>query len=97
VATKFVSERNIRILLYEVFDIDSLTQYDYFSEHNRKTFDVVLKATIKLGKDLLYPVFAEMDRDTPELIDGQVKVHPSVSQDDEGVWRRRLDLQSRPV
>jgi len=78
VATKFVSERNIKFLLYEVFDVESLTQYDYYSEHNRKMFDMVLKAAVKLGKDLLFPIFEEMDRNQPELVNGEVKVHPSV-------------------
>jgi len=78
VPTKFVSERNIKFLLYEVFDVESLTQYDYYSEHNRKMFDMVLKAAIKLGKDLLFPIFEEMDRNQPELVNGEVNVHPSV-------------------
>ena len=77
-AAKFVSERNIKFLLYEVFDVESLAEYDYYSEHNRKTFDLVLKAAIKLGKDLLFPIFEEMDRNQPELVDGNVRVHPSV-------------------
>jgi butyryl-CoA dehydrogenase len=78
VATKFASERNIKFLLYEAFDVESLTSYEYYSEHNRKMFDMVLKAAVKLGKDLLFPIFEEMDRNHPELVDGEVKVHPSV-------------------
>jgi len=78
VAAKFVSERNIKFLLYEVFDVESLTKYEYYSEHNRKMFDMVLKAAVKLGKDLLFPLFEEMDRNQPELVNGEVKVHPSV-------------------
>jgi butyryl-CoA dehydrogenase len=78
VATKFVSERNIKFLLYEVFDVESLTKYEYYSAHNRKMFDMVLKAALKLGKDLLFPIFEEMDRNQPELVNGEVKVHPSV-------------------
>ena len=77
-ATKFISERNIKFLLYEVFDMESLTQYEYYLDHNRKTFDMVLKEAIKLAKELLWPVFEEMDRNQPELINGKVKVHPSV-------------------
>ncbi len=77
-AAKFVSERNIKFLLYEVFDVESLTQYEYYSQHNRKMFDMVLKAALKLGKDLLFPIFEEMDRKPPELVNGEVKVHPAV-------------------
>ncbi len=77
-ASKFVSERNIKFLLYEVFDVESLTKYEYYQDHNRKTFDMVLKAAIKLAKDLLRPVFEEMDRKQPELVNGEVKVHSAV-------------------
>jgi len=41
-------------------------------------FDMVLKAAVKLGKDLLFPIFEEMDRKPPELVNGEVKVHPAV-------------------
>ena len=75
---KFVSERNLKFLLYEVFDAESLTGYDYYREHNRKAFDMIIKEALKLSKNLLYPVFTEMDRNPPELVNGQVNVHPSV-------------------
>ena len=65
-------------MLYEVHDVVSLTQYDYYAEHNRKMFDMVLKAAGKVAKDLLFPVFEEMDRKQPELVNGEVKVHPAV-------------------
>ncbi|MBN1849491.1 MAG: acyl-CoA dehydrogenase [Deltaproteobacteria bacterium] len=77
-AAKFISERNIRFLLYEVFDIESLTKYDYYKDHNRKVFDMVLKEAMRLAKDLLYPLFEEMDRNPPGLVQGEVKVHPSI-------------------
>jgi len=80
VAAKFVSERNLKFLLYEVFDVESLTKYEYYREHNRKMFDMVLKAAVKLGKDLLFPIFEEMDRKPPELVNGEVKVHPAVKE-----------------
>jgi butyryl-CoA dehydrogenase len=77
-AAKFVSERNIAFLLYEVFDLESLTRQDFYRDHNRRTFDMVLKAAHKLARDLLFPIFEEMDRKPPELVDGEVKVHPAV-------------------
>ena len=75
---KFISEKNLKFLLYDVFDAESLAGFEYFSEHNKKSFDMVLNAAQKLAKDLLYPVFTEMDRKPPELVMGEVKVHPSV-------------------
>ena len=77
-AAKFVSERNIKFLLYEVFDVESLTKHEYYKEHHRKMFDMVLKAAVKLAKELLFPIFEEMDRRQPELLNGEVKVHSAV-------------------
>ncbi len=87
---KFVSERNIFFLLHEVFEVESLTGYDYYGEHNRKLFDMTVKEAVKLAKNLLFPIFEEMDRNPPELIKGQVRVHPAVKtimqQLGEGGW-----------
>lgn len=77
-ASKFVSERNAKFMLYEVFDAESLTGYPYYQDHNRKMFDMVLKEAVKLGKDMLFPLFEEMDRNPPELVDGEIKVHPQM-------------------
>jgi alkylation response protein AidB-like acyl-CoA dehydrogenase len=77
-ASKFFSERNLRFLLYEVFDASSLTQYDYYKEYDAKTFDMVLKASIELAEGLLWPIFQEMDKNPPELVEDRIKVHPSV-------------------
>lgn len=77
-AKKYVSKRNLEFMLYEVFDIVSLTKYPYYKTHNKKLFDMTLDAALKLAKDLLYPVFEEMDRKAPYLENGRVKVHPVV-------------------
>jgi alkylation response protein AidB-like acyl-CoA dehydrogenase len=78
VAEKFVSVRNLRFLLYEVFHVESLTQYPYYEEHSREIFDIVLDTAVKIGKDLLRPYLQEMDKHPPEFVDGGVKVHPMV-------------------
>ena len=89
-AKKYVSKRNLEFMLYEVFDIVSLTKYPYYETHNKKLFDMTLDAALKLAKDLLYPNFEEMDRKAPYLENGKVKVHPSVrtvmEQFGEGGW-----------
>ena len=77
-AVKFVSEKNLRFLLYEVLDAESLIRYPYFQEHNGETFDMVLDTALKIGRDLLHPCLREMDQNPPTLIDGQVRVHPMV-------------------
>jgi alkylation response protein AidB-like acyl-CoA dehydrogenase len=75
---KFVSERNLKFLLNEVFDVTSLIQHPYYEEYNQKMFDMVLGAAMELAEGLLRPSFQEMDRNPPELVNDQVKVHPSI-------------------
>jgi butyryl-CoA dehydrogenase len=78
VSERFFSEKNLKFLLYDVFEIETLTRYDYYRDHNKNVFNMVLKSAVKLAKDLLYPIYQEMDRRPPELINGEVKVHPAV-------------------
>ncbi len=77
-ATRFVSRRNMDFLLYEVFDVEGLTALSRFSEHDREVFDLMLDTALKVSRDMLYPVFQEMDRIAPTLDQGQVRVHPAV-------------------
>ena len=75
---KFVSDRNLRFLLYEVLHTESLTQYPYFQEHDRETFDMILDTALRIGRDVLQPCLREMDQKPPELVNSRVKVHPVV-------------------
>ncbi|MGB9629642.1 MAG: acyl-CoA dehydrogenase N-terminal domain-containing protein, partial [Thermodesulfobacteriota bacterium] len=65
---KFLSERNLRFLLYEVFDVAALTQYETYKEYNGKLLDMVLEAAMELAEGLLWPSFQEMDKNPPEFV-----------------------------
>ncbi|MCK9276129.1 MAG: acyl-CoA dehydrogenase [Syntrophales bacterium] len=77
-AEKFVSEKTIKFLVHDVFDVSQLVQYPYFSDHSREVFDMVLDTALKMGEDLYRPYFEEMDRLPVSLVNGRVKVHPHV-------------------
>jgi butyryl-CoA dehydrogenase len=77
-APKFVSERNLKFLFYDVFDAPALTAYPYFEQLNKKLFDMILDATVKLAKDIAQPTLKEMDQLPPQITEGQVRVHPAV-------------------
>lgn len=77
-ASKYISIRNIKFMLNEVFNVSDLVSYPYFSDHTPKAFDMILDAALKIGTNLLKPVFTEMDREAPELVNGEVVVHPQV-------------------
>lgn len=75
---RFVSERNCRFMLYEVFDAESLLKYPYYGEHSREAFDMVIETALKIGGEKLRPFLEEMDKKPPRYENGQVKVHPMV-------------------
>ena len=77
-ATKFISETNLKFLLHDVHDVSALTAYDFYRHQNRKMFDMVMGAALDLAKNKLYPLLEEMDEKIPELVDGTVRVHPAV-------------------
>ena len=76
-AERFASKRDVEFLLYEVFRVQDLTRYDYFQDHSRDTFDMILNTFWKVANDFLFPLFQEMDANPPRYIDGQAKVHPA--------------------
>jgi butyryl-CoA dehydrogenase len=75
-AKKYVSMRNLRFLLHEMFKVADLGKSPYFARHNLTTYKLVMDEAVKLGDKLLHPVFEEMDRKPPELVNGEVVVHP---------------------
>jgi alkylation response protein AidB-like acyl-CoA dehydrogenase len=77
-AEKFISDRNLKFLLYELNDTEALLKYPRFADHSREVFDMVMETAMKMGKDLFKPSFTEMDRQQPEYVKGKVKVHPMV-------------------
>jgi len=75
---QFISLRNLRFLLYELLDTEALLEHPYYEDHDREVFDLVLDTAERMGRELLLPSLQEMDRDAPRLVDGVVRVHPTV-------------------
>lgn len=77
-AKNFFSKRNVNFLLYEVHEVESLTKYSHFADHNKETFDMTIDAATQIAENLMFPFVKDVDKNQPELIDGKVKVHPSI-------------------
>ncbi|MCP4717883.1 MAG: acyl-CoA dehydrogenase, partial [Desulfobacteraceae bacterium] len=77
-ADKFMSMKNLFFTLHSRRGRYRSATLDYLNGHTPKSIDMVFKAAFDLGKNVLHPMFEEMDRYPPELIDGRVKVHGGV-------------------
>jgi butyryl-CoA dehydrogenase len=73
-----VSLKNLKFLVNEVFRAEELAEYEYFADHDRAGFDLMLETAVRLTRETFLPILTEMDRNQPEFEDGVVKVHPSV-------------------
>ncbi|MFN8347299.1 MAG: acyl-CoA dehydrogenase [Spirosomataceae bacterium] len=71
----FYSKRDLQFNLYELLNVEQLTQYPYFQDHHRESFDMVLDAADQIADKLLHPLLTEMDRNEPQLKDGKIRVH----------------------
>ncbi len=77
-AEKHFSRRNLDFTLFEVLNVDTLTQYDYFNAHDRDTFGMVIDTAAEIAEKILKPAFVDADRHQPELVNGEVKAHKGV-------------------
>lgn len=77
-AERFASRRNIDFMMNEVFDVEALTRYPYYQDHSSETLNMIVDTAWKIGNEIMYPAFQEMDTNPPCWVDGQVKVHPVV-------------------
>ena len=71
----FYSKRDLQFQLFEVLDSESLTKYEYFQDHNRESFEMVLDAAEGIAEKMMLPLLTEMDRNEPQLVDGKIRIH----------------------
>jgi len=75
-AEKFMSLTNVKFTLASRKSRQRAC--DILGGRDEKTCDMVLKAAMDIGKNIMAPMFEEMDRKPPELSGGTVRVHAGV-------------------
>jgi alkylation response protein AidB-like acyl-CoA dehydrogenase len=73
---KFFDKKTLDFLLYDVHESEKLADLPYFSDHSKETFDMVLDTANEIAEKLMFPYLKEIDKNQPELVDGEVTVHP---------------------
>jgi alkylation response protein AidB-like acyl-CoA dehydrogenase len=74
----FYSRRDLFFQLFENIKVLELTQYGYFKDHDRQTFEMVLDAADQIAEKTLFPLLSALDREEPKLIEGKIKVHEAM-------------------
>jgi butyryl-CoA dehydrogenase len=75
---KFISRQTLNFLLFEMLEIQKLSEHEYFNEYNKEALDMVLGTANKMAVDLMRPCLREMDKNPPVYKNGTVHVNPVV-------------------
>jgi alkylation response protein AidB-like acyl-CoA dehydrogenase len=77
-AKEYVNMRNVRFVLHEVFAAENLSKNPYYGDYTKEVIDMTIDTAKKLGDDLFFPIYTEMDKKKPHLENGVVTVHDGV-------------------
>jgi alkylation response protein AidB-like acyl-CoA dehydrogenase len=75
-----LNKRNLEFLLYELFDLTSLTSRARFHDHDKSVFDDVLNMSLELARKEFAPHNRKNDLFEPHLENGVIKIIPEVKQ-----------------
>ena len=79
-AKKYISMRNLKFMLHEVFDLSKINNLPKYKDYDAAAYDMILAAAKDLSDRYLYPIFREMDKKKAYYDEesGRVKVHPGL-------------------
>ena len=78
--SKLLNRRDVEFMLYELLDVESLTQRQRFAEHTRETFDAALDTAAKIAEEKFAPHNRKADLNEPRFENGRVNIIPEVAE-----------------
>ncbi len=72
-AAPLLDQRDLEFMLYELFDVESMTSRERYSDHNRETFDAAINTARIVAEKYFLPIRQKVDTNQPTF-DGE-KVH----------------------
>ncbi|MDM9631127.1 acyl-CoA dehydrogenase [Robiginitalea aurantiaca] len=79
-ASRYLDLDTVKFLLYNVHDLDGVLAQERFKDYDRASVDLFLNAVSDFSDKELFPYFQEMDARPAHFEDGEVHVHPQVTQ-----------------
>ena len=73
-----IARRDIEFLLYELLDVERLTQRSRYAGQDRELYDATLDAAETLATEQFATHAAKLDQNEPQLVDGRVLLIPEV-------------------
>ena len=73
-----LSERDLDFMLYELFDAESLTQRERYSDHNRETFTAAINTSRAVAEKYFLPIRQKVDTNEPTFDGDKVTMIPEI-------------------
>ncbi len=78
--SRILNPRDIEFILYELLDVESLTEWPRFSEHTRETFGAALETAEKIATEKFAPHNRKADANEPTFDGERVSMIPEVGE-----------------
>ncbi|MCH2041803.1 MAG: acyl-CoA dehydrogenase [Saccharospirillaceae bacterium] len=78
--SKLVNPKDLEFLLYRVFNAEQLTELERFKDHDRTTFDGILKTSEQIAESYFLPHNAKADAHEPQFDGEKVITIPEVKE-----------------
>ena len=78
--SKLVNPKDLEFLLYRVFNAEQLTEFERYQDHDRTTFDGILKTSERIAEDFFLPHNAKADEHEPQFDGDKVTTIPEVKE-----------------
>lgn len=77
-AKKYMDMDTLKYLLYNVHDLQSVLEQEYYADHDKDSVQIFLDSIKDFSDKELYPYFKEVDEQAAYYEDGKIIVHPQV-------------------
>jgi len=78
--SRILNQRDVEFILYELLEVEQLTQWPRFAEHNRETFDAALDTAQKIAAEKFAPHNRKADLNEPTFDGERVTIIPEVGE-----------------
>ncbi len=75
---KYYDKKTLDFLLFDTHKAEELCELPYYADHSKETFNMILESASNVADKYMYPYLKSIDTEQPELVDGEVKVHPII-------------------
>lgn len=77
-AAPLLDQRDLEFMLYELFDAESLTSRERYSDHNRETFDAAISTARTVAEKYFLPIRQKVDTNQPTFDGEKVDMIPEI-------------------